>query len=92
MIKITDRFYINATTNCYSLQERTTVQDEKSKNYGQEIFKDLGYYTTIEQCLNGFLKVKTREFISKDTVNSIKDLKDEIAKTQEFLHKLNLDI
>lgn len=92
MIKITDRFYINATTNCYCLQEKTTVQDENSKNYGQEIFKDLGYYTTIEQCLNGLLKVKTREFIGKETINSIKDLQNEIVKTQEFLHKLNLDI
>ena len=92
MIKITDRFYINATTNCYSLQEKTTIQDENSKNFGQEIFKDLGYYTTIEQCLNGFLKVKTREYIAKDTINSIQDLKKEIKKTQELLHKLELDI
>jgi len=43
MIKITDRFYINANTNSYVLQEKTTVKDEQSKNYGQEIFKDLGY-------------------------------------------------
>lgn len=48
MIKITDRFYINANSNCYVLQEKTTVQDENSKNYGQEVFKDLGYYTTNE--------------------------------------------
>ena len=92
MVKIDDRFFINATTNCYTLQEKTTIKDEKSKNFGQEIYKDLGYYTTIEQCLNGFLKVKTREFISKDTVNSIKDLKKEILKLQEFIQKLDLNI
>ena len=40
MIKITDRFYINATTNCYILQEKTTVQDENSKNYGKEASAD----------------------------------------------------
>ena len=92
MIKITDRFYINATSNCYTLQEKTTIQDEKSKNFGQEVFRDLGYYTTIEDALKGFFKKTTREYIAKDTVNSIKDLKDEIIKTQEFIHKLGLDI
>lgn len=40
MVKITDRFYINATTNCYTLQEKTTVQDENSENYGKGIYKD----------------------------------------------------
>ena len=87
MIKIDDRFYINATTNCYSLQEKTTIKDEKSKNFGQELFRDLGYYTTIEDCLNGFLKVKTREYISKETINTIQDLKKEIKKLQKFLTK-----
>ena len=92
MIKINDRFYINATSNCYTLQEKSTVQDEKSKNFGQETFKDLGYYTTIEDCLNGFLKRKTREYISKESINTIQDLKKEIKKTQEFIHKLELDV
>ena len=67
MIKINDRFYIDADTSCYKLQEKTTVQDETSKNFGQEVFKDLGYYTTLESCLNGILKTLTREYIGKDT-------------------------
>lgn len=41
MIKVNDRFYINANTNCYTLQEKTTVKDETSKNYGQDVYKDL---------------------------------------------------
>ncbi len=40
MVKVTDRFYIIANSNCYTLQEKTKVQDVKSKNYGKEIFKD----------------------------------------------------
>ena len=92
MIKITDRFYINADTKCYSLQEKTTIQDENSKNYGQVIFKDLGYYTTIESCLNGILKVTTREFISKETENTLKDLMEFIKKENQYLKDLKLDI
>ena len=79
MIKITDRFYINASSTCYTLQEKTTVKDEQSKNYGQEIFKDLGYYTTLESCLKGFLKAVTREFISKEEKNNVNELLEEVS-------------
>jgi hypothetical protein len=40
MIKVTDKYYITANTNCYTLQEKGIVQDENSKNYKQEVFKD----------------------------------------------------
>ena len=92
MVKITDRFYINADTNCYKLQEKTTIQDENSKNFGQEVFKDLGYYTTLESCLNGILKTLTREYIGKDNINTIKELQEQVKKTDEFIHSLKLDI
>lgn len=92
MIKVTDRFYINASTNCYSLQEKTIVQDTKSENYGKEIFKDLGYYTTLESCLKGILKTTTREFIGQEQENSLKELMTQIKLQDEFLRKLKLDI
>lgn len=92
MIKVTDRFYINASSNCYTLQEKTTVQDEKSQNYGKEIFKDLGYYTTLENCLQGILKTTTREFIEQEQENSIKELLIQVKMQTEFLEKLKLDI
>ena len=59
MIKITDKFFINATTNCYILEEKSTIQDKESKNYGKEVFKEIGYYTTIVGCLKGLEKVNT---------------------------------
>lgn len=92
MIQVTNRFYITANSNCYTLQEKTTIKDTESPNYGQEIFKDLGYYSTLESCLNGILKTKTREYISKDEINSIQDLQRQIKKAEEFLHSLRLDI
>lgn len=92
MIKVTDRFYINANSNCYTLQEKTKVQDVKSENYGKEIFKDLGYYTTLENCLKGILKTTTREYISRDEENNIYELQKQIKKADEFLRSLKLDI
>ena len=92
MIKVTDRFYINANSNCYVLQEKTTVQDVKSENYGKEIFKDLGYYTTLESCLQGILKITTREFISKAEEKGITELLKEINKQNEFIKSLNINV
>ena len=48
MIKITDKFFINATTNCYILEEKSTIQDKESKNFGKVVFKEIGYYTMSE--------------------------------------------
>lgn len=92
MIKVNDRFYIDADVNCYSLKEKTTIQDETSKNYGKEVFKDCGYYTTIESCLEGILKIKTREFIGKEEENTLQELKKEIKFQTEYLKSLNLDV
>lgn len=90
MIKITDKFYINATTNCYILEEKSTIQDKESKNYGKEVFKDIGYYTTIEGCLKGLEKANTRDFISKEQENIMQDLIKEIHKTNELIESMNL--
>lgn len=92
MIKVTDRFYINANSNNYILQEKTKVQDENSENYGKEVFKDLGYYTTLESCLKGIIKTTTREFISSDEENSVKELITQVQLQNEFIKSLNLNV
>lgn len=85
MVKVTDRWYIAADSNCYKIQEKTKVQDENSKNFGQEVFKDMGYYSSIEGCIEGILKSEIREYLKKDEENSIKDLFKEIKSMQDFL-------
>lgn len=92
MIKVTDRFYINATTHCYVLQEKTTIKDRESENYGKEIFKDLGYYVTIEGCLKGILKTTMREYINREEENSIQELIKQINNASKFLQGLNLNV
>lgn len=92
MIKVTDRFYINANSNCYVLQEKTKVQNPKSENYGKEIYKDLGYYTTLENCLKGILKTVTREYVNRNEENTIKELLMQIKLSNDFLESLKLNI
>lgn len=92
MIKVTDRFYIDANANCYVLKEKTIVSDKDSKNYGQEVYKDLGYYTNLESCLKGILKTTTREFITREEENSIYNLIKEIKRAEEYLKGLKLEV
>lgn len=90
MIQITDRFYIDADTNCYSLKEKTIVQDKTSKNYAKEQYKDLGYYSTLEGCLEGIIKTTAREFIGEKQINSIEELRQVVKCQTEVIQSLNL--
>ena len=90
MIKLTDKVYIKADINNYTLTEKSIVQDKESKNYGKEIFKDIGYYPTIEMAINGYMKATTRKYISREEENSIKELIEQIKQTKEFIQSLNL--
>ena len=92
MIKVTDKYYITANANCYTLQEKTKEKDENSKNYGQEVFKDIGYYTTLEQCLKGILKASTREYVGTDREKSIHELIGFIKGQNDIIESLKLDI
>ena len=91
MVKINDDFYIDADSNCYTLKEKTVVKDEKSKKFGEEVFKDRGYYVTLEGILNGFLKAQTRDWINKNG-GDIKDLLKEVQKQNEFISALDLKV
>lgn len=91
MIKIDDKFFIDADSNSYTLKEKDKIQDKKSKNYGEEVFRDRGYYVTLEGVLNGYLKAQTREFVQNNETD-IKELIKEIKKQTEFVEKLNLKV
>jgi hypothetical protein len=92
MIKVTERYYITANSNQYTVLEKTTIKDETSKNFGNEVFRDVGYYPTIEMAIKGIKKVLIREYCSKETTNTLNELLEEIKKQDEFLKKIKLDI
>ena len=91
MVKITDKFYIDADNHCYILKEKTIVQDQNSKNYGKELYKDLGYYTSLENLLKGISKDVTRRYINKNDVG-IKELTEEIKRQEKYIESLDLRV
>ena len=92
MIKITEKYYIDADSKNYVLKEKNSIQDENSENYGKEVFKERGYYTSLESLFEGMIKLNLREFISKAEEKDIKDLIKEIKAQTEFIKSLNLNV
>ena len=91
MVKITDKYYMDADYKCYTLKEKGIVQDEASENFGKERFKDIAYCQTIEQIIDRVLTLNTRELIMNGTAKDLKDLKKEIHAQTEYLKSLKLD-
>lgn len=86
MIKINDKFCIDSDENQFILKEIGKIQDEKSKNYGQETYIVLGYYGTLEQSLSGLEKILSRRAIRiKDY--TLKQAIDEIRVIHEDIFK-----
>ena len=85
MIKIDDEYTINSNESCYTLERKSTVQDIESKNYGKETKIIEGYYTTLESVLKGYIKSKTKKYISNDNENSLKELIEEIKNIENYL-------
>ena len=81
MIKIDNEYLINANESCYTLERKTKVTDENSKNYGKEVTIIEGYYTSIDGALNGYLKKQMRKYVSSEKESSIQEA---IKKLEEL--------
>lgn len=86
MVKIDENYFIDADTICYTLLEYSGKDKE-----GNDKYRTLGYYRTIEDCVKGVLKDKTRNYISKNNVG-LKELSNEIKKQTEYIKSLKLEV
>ena len=83
MIRINDKYYIDADSKNYTLKEKTTVTSKDGTE--SEVFKELGYYTTIESLFNGLLKTELREFISESDSANIEALLKKLKELEKFI-------
>lgn len=83
MIQINDKYFISADSKNYILKEKYTVKDEESKNFGNEVYKDLGYFGKLENLIQYVVGLKTKEYIAKDKINTL----DELIKKMEKINK-----
>lgn len=86
MIKINEKFVIDADENQFVLKELGTVQDEKSKNFGEETQTVLGYFSIIENALTYLEKVllrraiKIKDYTLKEAVAEMRAIHEDVFK------------
>lgn len=84
MVKINDKFVVDSDESQFVLKELSTIQDEKSKNFGRETQMVLGYYSTLEQSLSGLEKIlsrraiKIKDYTLKEAIEELQKIHNEI--------------
>ena len=72
MIRINDEYYIDADSRCYTLEKNRET---------------LGYYTTLEGVLKGFLKTELRKYIKESKNGSMQDLLRKLDELDKFIRE-----
>ena len=92
MVKIDNEYIINANESCYTLEKIGQVEDVESQNYGKETKIIQGYYTTIENALNGYIKLQLRKYMSRETENTMQELLEQIKKLQGYIKQITKEM
>lgn len=71
MIELTNDLYIIADDMCFTLSRKRIVQS--GKDAGKEMYKPLGYYSTLSSALQGAYKALILEGLRTEGVISLKD-------------------
>lgn len=80
MLKVNKDWQIDTDQMNIILQQRKTVSDENSKNFGNEYWKNIGYYSTYKQALCALVDYEVKVSADyKDIVKRIDQLKEDIA-------------
>ena len=85
MIKINDKFGIDADEHNFILKEFSTIQDVNSKNYGADTESILGYYSNLASAVNGLEKIlskraiRIKDYTLKEAVEEMRRIHDDVC-------------
>lgn len=85
MIQIDDKYFIDADSRNYILQEK--IVQKTGKNAGQEVFKDLGYFNNLEKVFKYMVNSETRQYVSRDRLNTLEQLTKKINTIEAKLDR-----
>ena len=75
------KYIITSDSLCVTLNEKKKI--EKGENKGNEYLSAIGYFNTVESCLEEILQLKIKE----SQATSIKELLDEIKEISKFIRE-----
>ena len=88
MIKVTDKYYINADSNCYITGKLGII---KKKGEETPTLLQRSYYDTMAGALKGILSAIMRDKVSEGEVSNLKEYLDELKKEHTRLEQLLSD-
>ncbi len=84
MLKINEKYYIDSDSCNYILLEKSIVKDEKSKNYGKEVYKNVAYYGNVKSLYKGLIEKEIKENIELlNNIEKIIELKEILGGDKE---------
>lgn len=82
MLKINENYYLDNDDLQYILLRKTTVTSKESKNFGKEMFKNIGYYGTLESLKKSLLEKEIKDNIELlNNIDKVVELKNELDMT-----------
>lgn len=82
MLKINENYYLDNDDLQYILLRKTTVTSKESKNFGKEMFKNIGYYGTLESLRKSLLEKEIKDNIELlNNIDKVVELKNELDMT-----------
>lgn len=73
------KYVITSDSLCFILNKKKKVKEGENK--GDEYLSNVGYYSTMENCMEGLLQYRIR----KSQATSIKELLEEISRVSELI-------
>lgn len=92
MVKINDKIYLDADSNCYMIKIQIAEDTEENRAKKVQLYDNYGYYVSLESAIKGLITYFTREYLSKKDKNTLNDLLEEIKRIREHIENLDLDL
>ena len=81
MLKINENYYLDSDDLQYILLKKTTITNKESKNFGKEMFKNIGYYGTLESLKKSLLEKEIKDNIELlNNIDKVVELKNELER------------
>lgn len=79
-VQIEGKLYIESDDRQFVIKEYNGKFDDK----GKELFKTVGYYTSVKDCLTRFLTLKIKE----STAATLTELREDIIRVERYIEKV----
>lgn len=79
-VQIEENLYIESDSNQFIIKEYTGNVDKD----GKELFKTVGYYTCVKDCLKRYMTLKIKE----STATTLTELREDIIRIEQYIEKV----